>query len=772
MLDHDSADGSNVIDPVCGMPVDPATSGHSREHSGTVYHFCRAECAELFASDPVGYLEKGPPILPPVTPPSSGYFCPMCRDVQSAVPAACPSCGMALEAVDPAAESGPNPELIDMTRRFWLATVFTVPLLAISMGEMVPALGTLPSGAWNPWAQLVLASPVVGYAGWPFIVRGWRSIVSGNLNMFTLIAIGILTAFGYSLVAVLAPDAFPGGFRNEAGHVGVYFEAAAVITALVLLGQILELRARARTGDAIRALLDLAPKTALRLDEDGHEAAVPLSDVVVGDHLRVRPGERVPTDGEVIDGTSAVDESTVTGESLPVQKQAGDAVIGGTVNGTGSLVIRADKVGEHTILAAIVRMVSQAQRSRAPIQRVADRVAGLFVPAVLAAAVVAFAAWAMWGPAPALTHGLIAAVSVLIIACPCALGLATPMAIMVGTGRGARAGVLIRDAEALERFEAVDTLVIDKTGTLTEGKPRLTAIVAADGFDEAVLLRLAASLERASEHPLAEAVVAAARQRGLEIESPETFESRTGKGVVGRIDGTDVAIGNDALMNEFAINIGAFTAQADSLRDDGATVMHVAIEGRLAGLIAVADPIKPTARAALDTLRGDGIRVVMATGDNYRTAAAIAQRLGIDDFEADVLPERKHEIVERLRAEGRVVAMAGDGVNDAPALAAADIGIAMGTGTDVAIESAGVTLVKGDLDGIVRARHLSRATMKNIRQNLFFAFIYNGLGVPIAAGVLFPVIGVLLSPMIAAAAMSLSSLSVVGNALRLRGVKL
>ncbi|MFP6757220.1 MAG: copper-translocating P-type ATPase, partial [Alphaproteobacteria bacterium] len=546
----------------------------------------------------------------------------------------------------------------------------------------------------------------------------------------------------------------------------------AVITALVLLGQVLELRARERTGDAVRALLDLAPKTALRLGEDGHETTVPLSEVAVGDHLRVRPGERVPTDGAVIDGTSAVDESTVTGESLPVPKQTGDGVIGGTINGTGSLVIRADKIGEHTMLAAIVRMVSQAQRSRAPIQRVADRVAGLFVPAVLAAAVLAFAGWALWGPAPALAHGLIAAVSVLIIACPCALGLATPMAIMVGTGRGARAGVLIRDAEALERFEAVDTLVIDKTGTLTEGKPRLTAIVTADGFDEAVLLRLAASLERASEHPLADAVVAAAMQRGLEIEPPETFESRTGKGVVGRIDGTDVALGNDVLMEESGIDTGALAAQADSLRDDGATVMYVAIDGRLAGLIAVADPIKPTARAALDALRGDGIRVVMATGDNRRTAAAIAHRLGITDFEADVLPERKHEIVERLRAQGRVVAMAGDGVNDAPALAAADVGIAMGTGTDVAIESAGVTLVKGDLDGIVRARHLSRATMKNIRQNLFFAFIYNGLGVPIAAGVLFPVIGLLLSPMIAAAAMSLSSLSVVGNALRLRGVKL
>ena len=766
------ADTKNAIDPVCGMRVDPAKSGHARDHAGAVYHFCCAKCAERFTADPEAILAGGSAPAPSVTPPASGYFCPMCPDVHSDVPAACPSCGMALEPADATADSGPNAELIDMTRRFWIAAVVTVPLLVISMGEMIPGLAGLVRGTWNPWAQLALASPVVAYSGWPFITRGWRSIVSLNLNMFTLIAIGTLTAYGYSLVAVLAPDLFPAGFRNEAGQVAVYFEAAAVITALVLLGQILELRARERTGDAVRALLDLSPKTALRLGMDGQETSVPLSEVTVGDRLRIRPGERVPTDGEVIEGTSAIDESTVTGESLPIQKGAGDKIIGGTINGTGSLVMRADKVGEHTLLAQIVRMVSEAQRSRAPIQHLADRVAGMFVPAVVGAAVLAFAAWALWGPAPALAHGLIAAVSVLIIACPCALGLATPMSIMVGTGRGALAGVLIRNAEALERFEAVDTLVIDKTGTLTEGKPRLTKLVTLNGMDEAAVLAMAAGLERASEHPLAEAVVAEAKQRELAIKTPETFDSLTGRGVVGRIDGTEVALGNARLMSEKAVEIGALEAEADELRDTGATVMFVAADGQLAGLIAVADPIKPTTQGALDALRGDHVQVVMLTGDNRRTAAAIAHRLGIEDFEADVLPDRKHEIVQRLREQGRVVAMAGDGVNDAPALAAADIGIAMGTGTDVAIESAAVTLVKGDLNGIVRARHLSRATMKNIRQNLFFAFIYNGLGVPIAAGLLYPVIGLLLNPMIAAAAMSLSSLSVVGNALRLKSVKL
>jgi Cu+-exporting ATPase len=764
---------TKVTDPVCGMQVDPAKTGHSRTHDGAVYHFCREKCAERFEEDPRSFLEGGPAPLPVSTPPTGGgYFCPMCPEVHSDVPAACPSCGMALEAADIAAGDGPNAEAIDMTRRFWIALVFTVPLLVISMGEMIPGLGGLVRGAWNPWAQLVLATPVVGYAGWPFLQRGWRSLVTRNLNMFTLIAIGTLTAYGYSLVAVLAPDLFPAGFRDEAGQVAVYFEAAAVITALVLLGQILELRARERTGDAVRALLDLAPKTARKLGDDGAEVEVPVADVTVGDRLRVRPGERVPADGDVIEGMSAVDESTVTGESLPVSKRAGDRLIGGTVNGTGGLVMRAEQVGEHTVLARIVRMVSEAQRSRAPIQRLADRVAGFFVPAVVASATVAFAAWAIWGPAPALAHGLIAAVSVLIIACPCALGLATPMSIMVGTGRGAAAGVLIRDAEALERFEAVDTLVIDKTGTLTEGKPSVSRLVTADGIEEAEILALAAGLERASEHPLADAVLAEAERRGVTVATPEGFDSLTGKGVVGRIDDRQVAVGNDALMTELGIDVANFLSEADRLRDDGATVVFVAADTRPLGLIAIADAIKPTTQAALDALREDGIRVVMVTGDNRRTAAAIARRLGIEDFEADVLPDRKHAIVRRLREHGCVVAMAGDGVNDAPALAAADIGIAMGTGTDVAIESAGVTLVKGNLDGIVRARHLSRATMKNIRQNLFFAFIYNGLGVPIAAGLLYPVIGLLLNPMIAAAAMSLSSLSVVGNALRLKYTRL
>jgi Cu+-exporting ATPase len=687
-------------------------------------------------------------------------------------PGDCPICGMALESMTVSVEKAPNPELVDMTWRFWIAAALTVPLLVITMGELIPGLADLVAGAWNPWAQLILATPVVVWAGAPFFARGWASIVSRHLNMFTLIAIGTGSAFLYSLAAVLIPESFPAGFRDPAGRVGLYFEAAAVITTLVLLGQVLELRARERTGSALRALLDLAPKTARRVGEDGSEEEVGLERVQPGDRLRVRPGESVPVDGIVLEGHSSLDESMVTGESMPVEKVAGSAVIGGTINGTGSLIIEAERVGQDTMLARIVQMVAEAQRSRAPIQRLADRVAGYFVPAVILVAVVAFIIWALAGPPPALAYALIAAVSVLIIACPCALGLATPMSIMVGVGRGAHAGVLIKNAEALERFEKVDTLVVDKTGTLTEGKPRLTEVVTAAGFDEDELLALAASLERASEHPLAEAVVAAAEARGLALSEPAGFASVTGKGVAGRVTAREVVLGNAAMMAERSLDTASLDARAEGLRGEGATALYVAIGGRAAGLIAVADPIKETTPAALRALKAEGLEIVMLTGDNTTTAEAVARRLGIDKVEAEVLPEDKNAVVRRLREAGRVVAMAGDGVNDAPALAQADIGIAMGSGTDVAIESAGVTLVKGDLTGILRARRLSRATMGNIRQNLVFAFLYNALGVPVAAGVLFPVFGILLSPMIAAAAMSLSSVSVVGNALRLRRANL
>jgi Cu+-exporting ATPase len=683
-------------------------------------------------------------------------------------PGDCPICGMALEPMTVSVEAPPNPELIDMTRRLWIAAALTAPLLIIAMGEMLPRLGELLGGAWSPWAQLVLVTPVVVWAGAPFFARGWASIVSRHLNMFTLIAIGTGSAYLYSLVAVLIPEAFPDGFRDPAGRVGLYFEAAAVITTLVLLGQVLELRARERTGSALRALLDLAPKTARRLSDDGAEAEVGLDQVQVGDRLRVRPGESIPVDGVVVEGHSALDESMVTGESLPVEKTAGSAVIGGTLNGTGALIMRAERVGQDTMLSRIVQMVAEAQRSRAPIQRLADRVAAVFVPAVILVAVIAFLVWAIIGPAPALAYALVAAVSVLIIACPCALGLATPMSIMVGVGRGAQAGVLIKNAEALERFAAVDTLVLDKTGTLTEGKPKLIKVVVAEGIDEDELLELAAGLERASEHPLAEAVVAAVEARGLALAEPADFASVTGKGVAGRVGGCEVVLGNAAMMAERGLDITILEARAEALRVEGATALYVAIDGRAAGLIAVADPIKATTPAALEALKAEGLEIVMLTGDNRTTAAAVARKLGIEKVEAEVLPEHKNEVVRRLREAGRVVAMAGDGINDAPALAQADIGIAMGSGADVAIESAGVTLVKGDLTGILRARRLSRATLGNIRQNLLFAFLYNALGVPIAAGVLFPLFGILLSPMIAAAAMSLSSVSVVGNALRLR----
>jgi P-type Cu+ transporter len=772
-------DAVRVTDPVCGMTVDPATTPHHFEHDGTAYHFCGARCRERFAADPAGWLDgsaraKADAEKAAKAAPGAKYTCPMHPEIVQEGPGTCPICGMALEPMTVSADDGPNLELIDMRRRFVVGAVFAVPLLAVAMGDMLPGISFsywLPAGMFG-WLQLALAAPVVLWAGWPFYERAWASIVTRNLNMFTLIGIGVGAAFLYSLVAVLAPGIFPPAFRGHDGGVGLYFESAAVITVLVLLGQVLELRARDQTSGALRALLDLAPKTARRIAADGREAEVSLDAVVVGDRLRVRPGDSVPVDGSVAEGTSALDESMVTGESIPVEKQAGDTVIGGTMNGSGSFVMTAEKVGSATMLAQIVQLVADAQRSKAPIQRVADAVAGWFVPAVLLCAVLAFAGWALWGPPPAMAFAVIAAVSVLIVACPCALGLATPMSIMVGTGRGAQAGVLIRNAGALETFEKVDMLILDKTGTLTEGKPELTLVEAIETIGRDELLRLAASLERGSEHPLAAAIVAGAEARGLTLIDATDFCSETGKGVSGSIEGRQVALGNAALLEAHDVAPGAWVARADTLREDGQTVMYVTIDGVLGGIVSVADPVKATTPDALAALRADGLTIVMLTGDNETTARAVAARLGIDRVEADVLPDGKRDVIERYRREGHVVAMAGDGVNDAPALAAADVGIAMGTGTDVAIESAGVTLIKGDLMGVVRARHLSRAVMRNIRQNLFFAFIYNALGVPVAAGVLYPVFGLLLSPMIAAAAMSLSSVSVIGNALRLRHTKL
>jgi Cu+-exporting ATPase len=688
-------------------------------------------------------------------------------------PGNCPICGMALEPVQPTLD-GPNPELRDMTRRFWIGAVLALPLLILEMGGHLAGLNLrhyLPPTA-SMWVQLGLGTPVVLWAGWPLLERGWASVRHRSLNMFSLIALGVGAAYLYSLVATFAPGIFPSSLRGAGGLIPVYYEAAAVITVLVLLGQVLELRAHERTGGAIRALLNLAPRTARRLREDGSDEEIALEEVGVGNRLRVRPGEAVPVDGPVLEGSSAVDESMVTGESMPVPKQAGATLIGGTINGTGALIMRAERVGSDTMLARIVHMVAEAQRSRAPIQRLADLVAASFVPAVILIASGAFVAWMAFGPAPRLAYALVAAVSVLIIACPCALGLATPMSIMVGIGKGATAGVLIKNAEALERLEKIDTLVVDKTGTLTEGKPRVLAVAPAGGLDESTVLSLAASLERASEHPLAAAIVVSAREQGLALEDPRDFHSLTGKGVSGTVMGRSVAVGNAALLKELRMTAGELELRADSLRGEGATAMFVAIDGQPAGVIAVADPIKASTLDALESLRRDGIHIVMVTGDHRATAEAVARRLGITDIEAEVLPEAKNTIVRRLRIEGRVVAMAGDGVNDAPALAEADVGIAMGTGTDVAMQSAGVTLVKGDLAGIARARALSRATMRNIRQNLFLAFVYNALGIPIAAGVLYPALGLLLSPIIAAAAMSLSSLSVTGNALRLRFVRL
>ena len=763
----------DIRDPVCGMTVDPATAKYTAEHSGATYYFCSGGCREKFIADPTRFLalKAG---APPAKPAPAGtiYTCPMHPQIRQVGPGACPICGMALEPETVTADSGPNVELIDMTRRFWIGLILTVPVVALEMGRHLTNLHMLLGAETSNWIQLALATPVVLWAGWPFFERAWASLVSRNLNMFTLIAMGTGVAWTYSVVATIAPGLFPPAFRGPDGAVAIYFEAAAVITVLVFLGQVLELRAREQTGGAIRALLDLAPKTAHRIRADNTDEEIGLEAVAVGDRLRVRPGEKVPVDGELIGGRSSVDESMVTGESMPVAKAVGAKLIGGTMNGTGSFVMRADKVGRDTMLAQIVQMVAEAQRSRAPIQRLADQVSGWFVPLVIAIAVLAFAAWAIWGPEPRFSYGLVAAVSVVIIACPCALGLATPMSIMVGVGRGAQSGVLIKNAEALERFEKVDTLVIDKTGTLTEGKPTVVAVRAFGGVAEEHLLRLAASLEHGSEHPLAAAIVEAATGRKLALAPVQDFNSPSGKGVTGIVEGRRIDIGNRLMMQAAAIDVSALEKTAEDLRGEGATAIFVAIDGKPSGVLAIADPIKATTAAAMRFLRDAGIRVVMLTGDNRTTAEAVARKLDIADVEAEILPQDKGKIVERLRKQGRIVAMAGDGVNDAPALAAADVGVAMGTGTDVAIQSAGVTLLKGDLQGIVTARRLSQATMGNIRQNLFFAFIYNAAGVPIAAGVLYPVFGLLLSPIIAAAAMSLSSVSVITNALRLRTVRL
>jgi P-type Cu+ transporter len=767
---HAHSEAMTAIDPVCGMTVDPAKSRYHHQHAGHDNAFCCSGCRDKFIADPDRYLSKQ---IPTAAAEGTVYTCPMHPQIRQIGPGACPICGMALEPVSVGEESGPSVELIDMTRRFWIGAALALPTVILEMGGHFPGLNLhhIVSPRLSVWIQFVLATPVVLWAGWPFFVRGSASVRNRSLNMFSLIALGIGAAYLYSLAATFAPGLFPAALRHD-GVVAVYFEAAAVITVLVLLGQVLELRAREQTGSAIRALLNLAPKTARRIRDDGSDEEVSLEAVHIGDRLRIRPGDSVPVDGVVVEGRSAVDESMVTGESMPVEKERDAKVIGGTINGTGGLVMRAENVGSDTMLARIVHMVAEAQRSRAPIQRLADVVSAWFVPAVIVVAIVAFVAWMLWGPPPAFAYALVAAVSVVIIACPCALGLATPMSIMVGVGKGATAGVLIRNAEALERFEKVDTLVVDKTGTLTEGKPRVVAVAPAAGFDEAAVLSLGASLERSSEHPLAAAIVASAKQRGAEIKEVTDFRSITGKGVTGTIGGQKAAIGNAKLLSEIGVVGTDLEARADAFRQDGATAMFVAVDGRAAGIIAVADPIKATTPAALESLRADGIRIVMLTGDNRTTARAVAAKLGITDIEAEVLPEQKNAIVRRLRSEGRIVAMAGDGVNDAPALAEADVGVAMGTGTDVAMQSAGVTLVKGDLAGIARARALSRATMRNIRQNLVLAFVYNALGIPLAAGVLYPAFGLLLSPIVAAAAMSFSSVSVIANSLRLRLARL
>jgi len=768
---HRHADGNaKVRDPVCGMTVDPATSRHRFDYRGETFHFCSAGCRTKFAADPQKYLDTSRPKA--AVPEGTIYTCPMHPQIRQVGPGNCPICGMALEPEVASLDTPPNPELVDMTRRFWIGLALAVPPVVLEMGgHLVGGHGLIDQTLSN-WIQLVFATPVVLWAGWPFFVRGWQSLVTRNLNMFTLIAIGTGVAYVYSLIGTIAPDIFPATFRGHDGAVAVYFEAAAVITVLVLLGQVLELRAREATSGAIKALLELAPKTARRLSEDGADHEVEIDSLTVGDRLRVRPGEKVPVDGVILEGRSSLDESLMTGESMPVTREAGGKVIAGTLNQSGGFVMRADKVGRDTLLSQIVKMVADAQRSRAPIQRLADQVAGWFVPAVIAVAAIAFVAWALFGPEPRMAFGLVAAVSVLIIACPCALGLATPMSIMVGVGRGAQAGVLIKNAEALERMEKLDTLVVDKTGTLTEGKPRVVATIAATGFQEADILRLAASVERASEHPLADAIVRAANEKNLDLSKVEEFDSPTGKGATGRVDGKTVVLGNSTFLTSLGIETESLNEQGERLRSDGATVINIAVDGKLAGLFAIADPVKASTPDALKALAAEGIKVIMLTGDNRTTANAVARKLGIADVEAEVLPDQKSAVVAKLQKARRIVAMAGDGVNDAPALAAADVGIAMGTGTDVAMESAGITLLKGDLGGIVRARRLSQATMSNIRQNLFFAFIYNAAGIPIAAGILYPHFGILLSPIIAAAAMALSSVSVVGNALRLRVMRL
>ncbi|PKA43367.1 heavy metal translocating P-type ATPase (plasmid) [Rhizobium sullae] len=760
-------------DPVCGMSVDRATALHFLKYNGEKFYFCSAGCKAKFEADPETY-RHGKRLAQKPMPKGTQYTCPMHPEVVSDHPGDCPKCGMALEPMGvPPADEGPNPELADFTRRLWISAALAIPLLVLGMGPMIGL--PLRDAIGEPlasWIELLLATPVVLWAALPFFRRAWNSFLNRSPNMWTLIGLGVGTAYVYSVVAVLAPGLFPMSFRGHGETAPVYFEAASVIVALVFVGQVLELKARERTGSAIRALLDLAPKTARRIDADGSETDIEVDEIASGDLLRVRPGERVPVDGSVIDGQSTIDESMITGEPLPVEKTKGDAVTGGTINRNGTFVMTAERVGAETTLSRIVDMVAKAQRSRAPIQAAVDRVSAFFVPAVVVTAIVAFIAWAIFGPVPPMAHGLLAAVAVLIIACPCALGLATPMSIMIATGRGAQEGVLIKDAEALERFSKVDTLIVDKTGTLTEGKPRLTDVVPVGGTDEKKLLLLAASLERGSEHPLAEAIVAGAEERKIKPIDVTGFEAITGKGVKGDVDNTAVALGNAAMMNDLGIDTAPLAEKTRALRDEGKTVMFVVIDGSLAGFVAVADRIKATTAEAIRALHESGLRIIMATGDNERTANAVAKSLGIDEVRADVLPEDKKALIDELHAKGAVVAMAGDGVNDAPALAAADVGIAMGTGADVAMESAGITLVKGDLNGIVRARRLAEATMRNIRQNLGFAFGYNALGVPVAAGVLYPVFGLLLSPMIAAAAMSLSSVSVIGNALRLRLQKL
>ena len=810
--------GKRVTDPVCGMSVEPESAAGDYEYAGQTYYFCSKSCLEKFKAEPARFISKSgsAPVIPIRTAPKvmtgadNEYTCPMHPEVRSEGPGSCPKCGMALEpvtikapatkteytcpmhpeiirdqpgfcpicgmALEPRTVTGDeaNEELTDMTRRFWIGTVLTLPLLFLAMSDLIPGQPVQHALSFRLiyYIELALSTPVILWAGWPLFYRGWTSIVNRSLNMFTLIAIGTGVAYTYSIVATLFPEVFPASFRTHGGEVGVYYEVSAVIIVLVLLGQVMELRARSQTSSAIKALLGMAPKTARLVRDDGTEEEVPLDRIQPGDRLRVRPGEKVPVDGEVLEGRSSVDESMITGEPVPVEKSKGDKVTGATINGTGSLIMLAERVGSETLLAQIVKMVSEAQRTRAPIQRLADVVASYFVPAVIVIAIVTFIVWSLVGPEPRMAYALVNAVAVLIIACPCALGLATPMSIMVGTGRGATAGVLIKNAEALEVMEKVDTLVVDKTGTLTEGKPRLTSIVPAQGFSEEELLRLAASVERGSEHPLAAAIVAGAVEKGLRLTDAQDFDSVTGKGVLGKVEGHMVALGNTKLLEQLSINPGELAGRADEMRKEGETVMFVAVDGKAAGFIGVADPIKETTAEAIRILHDEGMRIRMLTGDNRTTAEAVARRLGIDEVDADVLPAQKIEVVKRLQAEGRIVAMAGDGVNDAPALAQSHVGIAMGTGTDVAIESAGITLVKGDLRGIARARRLSRTTMRNIRENLFFAFVYNSLGVPIAAGVMYPAFGLLLSPIFAAAAMTFSSVSVILNALRLRRVGL